>query len=276
MISEYEQNLLKEEGVIALQKRGLRGKGVTVAVVDTGVRPDDPDMRLITQVDFTGENEQSDPAGHGTQVAKLILQYAPEADLVSLRVVDRAGFVTRKRVIQALEYCINHYPKVRLVNASIGIRRRFWLWKICTFEKQCVLCRRVTELAVYPGLIVVAAAGNLGPQDDTITCPGMSIGAYTIAALLDPNFYISGEAARGPMRAGTSIAAARVTGRIALLLCAFPDLCITTLREAIKATASPISGAAPNQVGAGRGHAERTYDYVRELRKETLATPPHQ
>lgn len=276
MISEYEQNLLEEEGVIALHKRGLRGRGITVAVLDTGIRPDDPDRRLLEQVDFTGENQPNDPAGHGTQVAKLILQYAPEARLVSLRVVDSAGIVTRKRIIQALEYCIRHYPQVRLVNASIGIRRRFWLWKICTFEKQCALCRRVTELAVYPGLIVVAAAGNLGPEEDTITCPGMSIGAYTIGALLDPDFVLSGEAHRAPMRAGTSIAAARTTGMIALLLCAFPDLSITTIREAFKATATPISGAAPNQLGAGRGHAERAYEYIRKFRQAVLATPPLQ
>src|SRR4029078_11615383 len=53
--------------------KGLTGKGVTVAVIDSGVAAH-PDLagRIVARVDLTGEGSNGDPGGHGTHVAGLI------------------------------------------------------------------------------------------------------------------------------------------------------------------------------------------------------------
>ena len=74
---------------------GATGKGIRVAVVDSGVHPTNPHIggAAVTGVRIFADGEMDadfvDRIGHGTAVAAAILEKAPEVDLVAVRVFDR-------------------------------------------------------------------------------------------------------------------------------------------------------------------------------------------
>ncbi len=271
----------RDEGVDALWEKGIHGDGITVALLDSGVRKEILGDRLAWEVNLTTDKNESDLLGHGTTMCTFILGYADRAQIGSIKVVDKDGLVTRDVLISALELCADRYPKIRVVNISLGIRRRLWRWCSCTFDKPCKLCLKVNQV-VDLGLIVVAAAGNLGPGLDTITCPGMAVGAYTIGALeyipkpkwwkllrqTIPSLYYR----LGSGHSGTSVSAAMTSGGIALLLSAIPDLKINEIRKAFRITATQLN-APSHEVGAGQGHYYRTYKLLLHKRSNKPFDP---
>lgn len=270
------ESLLWEEGVVPLWQLGFQGDGVKVAVIDSGVAPDQFPDRIAWAIDLGEEGDPGDQIGHGTSISQAILQFAPHARIASIKVFARDGTLTRKAVLRALAVCLDRREEIRLVTISLSFRRRFLFWTSCTPERPCSLCSNVNA-AVDKGLIVVAAAGNLGPGMDTVTCPGyaekvFSVGAYErkppkasgrVASLLKrllPSLYQTQRA-----EAGTSLAAARTAGGIALLLSALPDLRREEVLAAMRATATAIGGK-PHETGAGVPHWYRAYTYVRYMR----------
>ncbi len=116
---------------------GLVGRGIGVAVIDSGIGSH-PDVknRVLTQVDFTGEGSR-DLYGHGTHVAGIIagsgagnrtadgsstVGMAPGAELVSLKVLsaDGSGYVSD--VIRAIDWAIANKDRfgIRVINLSLG------------------------------------------------------------------------------------------------------------------------------------------------------------
>jgi minor extracellular serine protease Vpr len=139
----------------------LTGKGVIVAVVDTGVDYTHPDLggtigpgqKVIGGYNFVDENnDPMDHDGHGTEVAGIIaangrLQgIAPDASLLAYRVVDQMGNVKSSDLIRALERASSDGADV--VNLSLG-----------TNEEIDALSSAVENL-VQSGVVVVAAIGN--------------------------------------------------------------------------------------------------------------------
>ncbi len=139
----------------------LTGKGIVVAVVDTGVDYTHPDLggtigpgqKIIGGYNFVDDNNDPiDRDGHGTEVAGIIaangrLQgIAPEASLIAYRVVDREGNVRSSDLVRALERASSE--GVNVVNLSLG-----------TKEEIDSLSYAVENL-VRSGVVVVAAIGN--------------------------------------------------------------------------------------------------------------------
>ena len=157
-----------------------RGKGVGVAVVDTGVSPHYdlvfPENRIIAFKDLLGNKEiPYDDDGHGTHVAGIIagngytshkyIGTAPCANLIVIKALDHSGNGTESDILAALQWVLNHQQKynIRVINLSLGIKSE------APYHDDTLV--KGANAAVKRGLTVVAAAGNNGPGKCTINSP---------------------------------------------------------------------------------------------------------
>jgi serine protease AprX len=177
-----------------------QGNGIAVAVIDSGVQPhvDLPSSRVLAFVDFVnGRTAAYDDFGHGTHVAGIVAGSgaasasqtptyegtAPGANIVALKVLDSTGSGKTSDVIAALEWVrANHKTyNIRVVNLSLGHP---------VFEPAgsdpLVLA---AESLVRQGIVVVAAAGNMGVNPTTglpgyggITSPANAPSVITVGA----------------------------------------------------------------------------------------------
>jgi serine protease AprX len=177
------------------KKQKLTGKGVNIAILDTGVyrHPDltRPANRIIGFKDFINHRKMPyDDNGHGTHIAGdaagngwmskgKYKSPAPEAGIVGVKVLDRNGDGYDSTIIKGIEWCIANRKrlKLRILSMSFG----------GTVNSSCAddpLCQAV-EKAIKAGLTVVIAAGNSGPRRGTIESPGTSPSAITVGAVDD-------------------------------------------------------------------------------------------
>lgn len=183
-------------GLIPYQA-GFTGKGVVVAVLDTGIDPHEdltePTNRILAWKDFVnGENSPYDDNGHGTHVAGIIAgngrysngKYrgiAPEAMLVGVKILDEEGSGRLSDVISGIEWCIDSLSalNIRAINLSIGseVQESYQADPLC----------RITSAAWEKGITVCAAAGNSGPQLGSINTPGINPVIITVGNLDDQN-----------------------------------------------------------------------------------------
>lgn len=176
---------------------GLTGKGVVIAVLDTGIDPHEdltePTNRILAWKDFVNqENSPYDDNGHGTHVAGIVAgsgrysngKYrgiAPEAMLVGVKILDEEGSGRLSDVISGIEWCIDSISalNIRVINLSIGseVQESFRTDPLC----------RVTSIAWEKGITVCAAAGNSGPSPRSINTPGINPSIITVGNLDDQN-----------------------------------------------------------------------------------------
>lgn len=226
-----------------------QGKGIVIAVIDTGCQIDHPDLKdnIIGGVNFTNDDDGEvdafqDYSGHGTHVAGIIaasnnksgiMGVAPNASLLILKVIESNGSSSNENLIAAIKYAISWRgaldERVSIINISLGGPND---------DPELSI---IINNAINNGIIIVAAAGNQGDnQEDTdeILYPGAYKGVYQIGAV-DSNSNIAHFSnsnseidflAPGinilstfPLNnyaelSGTSMAAPHVTGAIALLL----------------------------------------------------------
>jgi len=163
------------------------GKGVDVAVVDSGIAPvpgltmpgkvvNGPDISFDSQ--SKTKNAYVDNYGHGTHIAGIIAgsdgarngQYdglAPDARLLNVKVADAGGAVDVSQVIAAIDWVVQHRTdnglNVRVLNLSFG-----------TDAAQSYLndpLAYAAEVAWRNGIVVVTAAGNQGTDLGHLTDP---------------------------------------------------------------------------------------------------------
>jgi subtilisin family serine protease len=143
-----------------------QGKGITVAVLDTGAQLDHPDLKArfknVKHYDFVdddtnpserwvGQDEDNDGdademTGHGTHVSGIVVRVAPAAKIMPLRVLDTEGYGDVFTISKAIRYAWLNGAKV--INLSLG-----------SSEKSAPL-REMIGTAISKGVIVAAAAGN--------------------------------------------------------------------------------------------------------------------
>ena len=168
----------------------LTGRGVTIAVLDTGVAPVDdltaPRNRLIGFADFVnGRTKAYDDNAHGTHVAGIAAgngarsrgRYAgiaPEANLVAVKILDEKGKGSAADVLAGIQWVIDNRERygIRIANLSIGT---------ADAGSADPLVKAV-EAAWNAGIVVLIAAGNNGPAAGTITSPGISRKVITVGA----------------------------------------------------------------------------------------------
>ena len=204
-------NYPKTIGADKLWAAGITGKGVGVAVIDSGISGDVPDFEnaqgnsritanVIASPDAT---RPGDDVGHGTHVAGIIagnsfnrpagdpahgayVGIAPEADLVAIKIADDDGYSTLLDVISALEFAVEHKDalNIRVINLSVSSDTP------ASYLDDPL--DAAVEFAWHAGIVVVAAAGNRGDAADAVRyAPGndpyvISVGATDEVNTLDP------------------------------------------------------------------------------------------
>ncbi|SES95440.1 S8 family peptidase [Paenibacillus sp. NFR01] len=206
-------------GAAAVRKSlGLTGKGVRIAILDTGVYPHHdltrPANRIAGFKDLVnGRQRPYDDNGHGTHVAGDAAgnghdsrgKYtgpAPEAEIVGVKVLDRDGFGYDSTIIKGIEWCIANRKRLRLRILSLSLGGA-----ALQPPQDDLLCQAI-ERAVRCGLTVVVSAGNSGPGRGTVESPGISPSAITVGAVDDRRTVrqrddrITSYSSRGPARGG--------------------------------------------------------------------------
>jgi serine protease AprX len=193
---------------------GLKGTGVNVAVLDTGVTPvADISGRVVHSPDLSGEGTPLDSYGHGTVMAGIIAGngedsdgqrrgIAPDAGLVSVKVAGRNGAVDVSTVLQGMAW-------VSAYRQELGIRVLSLAYGTSSTQDPAVdpLNFAVQRLWAQ-GIVVVVAAGNGGPRAGTITKPGddpvvLTVGAYDDLGDARPdNDMVPAWSSRGPTAQG--------------------------------------------------------------------------
>ncbi|MFG2622525.1 S8 family serine peptidase [Streptomyces sp. NPDC048507] len=190
-------------GAPAMWRAGWTGKGVTVAVLDTGVDETHPDLRgaEVAERNFTSAPTTQDRNGHGTHVASTIAgtgalsggRYrgvAPDARILDGKVLDDDAFGAESNILSGMEWAVDQGAQI--VNMSLSTQ---------DFPETDPLedgIARLSDRALF-----VVAAGNHGPGPGTITSPGSAPEALTVGAV-DKQDRIADFSSQGPARDGTS------------------------------------------------------------------------
>jgi len=282
---------------------GLSGDGIRIAVLDTGVDAEHPDLRdrIVANTDFTGEGLE-DLNGHGTHCASAAVgtgaasngKYrgvAPGASLYAAKVLDAGGYGMTSDVMAGVDWAVEqgvHVISLSLGSAGPGDGTDA-LSEIC-------------DAAVEAGTLVLVAAGNDGPTPYTVGAPGCARLVITIGASNDQDA-VASFSSRGPTRdgrvkpdvvlpgvgivaarargtgmgtvvndyytsaSGTSMATPQGAGVCALLLEAEPDLAPAEIKARLMDTAIDL-GEDPYAQGRGR------VDAWRALQAETAPQDP--
>jgi serine protease AprX len=164
---------------VAFTQYNLTGKGIGVAVLDTGVKnvndlsgPNSQGSRIVGAVSLNAGKSTDDLCGHGTHVAGIIagngmMSAVPGArqtyygiarntNIINVRVLDQHGQGSVSSVLAGIQWCIAHKAayNIRVINLSLGHP----VGESCTTDPLC----QAVEQAWKAGIFVVCAAGNNG------------------------------------------------------------------------------------------------------------------
>lgn len=238
-----------------LQNNGWRsctGRGVKVAVIDSGIDATHPELRgkVVEAVEARVEgkrvvfeaSDEGDSAGHGTACASIAARIAPDVEFCSIKVLGPHGLGDGHAFLAGLEWAINNRYKV--INLSLGTTKPQFFAPL----------HDLLDRAYQAGCIVVAAANNL-PQPSFPSVFSSSLISVVKSADPDPfNFgFHFGEVIEltapgvnvraawpgGGYRSvtGNSFACPHIAGMVALLLEKAPDLTPFHIKSALYAIA---------------------------------------
>ncbi|MFI1722620.1 S8 family serine peptidase [Streptomyces sp. NPDC020489] len=277
-------------GAPTMWRSGYTGKGVTVAVLDTGVDQTHPDLKgvEIAQKNFSEAPDTKDRFGHGTHVASILAGsgaksggrlkgVAPDVRLLDGKVLADNGFGDTSGIVAGMQWAVDQGAKI--VNMSLGSL------DLPGVDPMEAAVARLSSKALF-----VVAAGNEGDKPSTLGTPGSAPAALTVGAV-DKQDQIADFSSRGPTldgrpkpditgpgvditaalttqreepsgegywaQSGTSMAAPHVAGAAALVLQQRPGLGGARLKALLTGSAKPNPLLNAYQQGAGRVDLER-------------------
>jgi type VII secretion-associated serine protease mycosin len=252
------------------------GSGVIVAVVDSGVAANHPDLvgQVLPGLDLVnkGGDGQQDAVGHGTTVAALIagrsddsrgvVGLAPDAKILPVRVLDaNNSYHDARTVAEGVKWAVDHKAKVINLSLGGGIGSEALAEAIdYAFQRDVVVVACVgnvsgdgapTEIwypAREPGVLAV---GAIGRGSGNPLWKGSLTGAQTV--LSAPGADITGARGKGYWHVqGTSFAAPLVTASAALIRARWPGMSAPNVVERLIRTARDI-GPVGRDAGYGYG-----------------------
>lgn len=272
-------------GASKFYHNGDYGQEVCVAIIDTGIDEHidfvTPHNRIVKFVDIINDKESPyDDNGHGTFVASVLAgsgissgkRYsgiAPKSKIISIKALESNGETGVVNILKAMQWVYDNRIKynIRVVCMSFGST---------PLDKKDPLAIGV-EVLWNSGVVVVAAAGNSGPERESIKSPGVSPKIITVGGLKDNrndvkynahNFEVAKFSSRGPVRylykpdciapavdicgakcgggyckmSGTSVATPIVAGIVALLISANPLISPDQVKVRLLGNCTPIVG----------------------------------
>ena len=233
-IQEFPWNMLMIGANLAWPQ--TQGTAVRVAVIDTGIDLDHPDLfeNIKGNINIIKSKKTGDDdSGHGTHVAGIVaavdnaigvIGVGPKIDLYAVKVLDKKGRGWLSDLIDGLNWCIDN--DIQVINMSLGS-----LQDNPSFHE-------AVRSAFQAGITLVAAAGNYGQESGEISYPARYSETIAVSSVdqlgnLDPFSSYGAEidlAAPGVdvqstlndgsyvLMSGTSMAAPHVTGTVALIL----------------------------------------------------------
>lgn len=260
--------------------KGITGKGVKVAILDTGIHDEHPALTVEKEVVYNSYiwwwEGTDDLNGHGTKVAGIIAStdstyrgVAPDADLFNVKVMNKYGYGWFSDVIKGIEWAVDNDADI--ISMSIVAPHYYSCGSYYD-----VMTLAINE-AVNQGTVVVLSGGNWGPYPGTISLLACADKAITSGSVDDndnvPDFSSRGPTSDGKVKpdlvapgvsvmttsndnlfkplSGTSSATPHISGVVALLLDANPTLTPAEIKETLKSTAVDL-GLDKNTQGAGR------------------------
>ncbi|WP_443333264.1 S8 family peptidase [Streptomyces sp. CB01580] len=186
-------------GTPAAWKAGYTGKGVKIAVLDTGVDDTHPDLKgqVLEAKNFSTSSDAKDRYGHGTHVASIATGtgaksggkfkgVAPDAKLLAGKVLDDNGFGDDSGILAGMEWAVAQGADV--VNLSLGGGDT---------PEVDPLEAAVNKLSADKGVLFAIAAGNEGDDPGTVGSPGSADAALTVGAVDDKD-QLADFSSRGP------------------------------------------------------------------------------
>jgi len=236
------------------------GKGVTVAVIDSGVDGSHPDLvgQVLPGIDLVRRSGDGrvDPVGHGTTVAALIagrsdddegvVGLAPKAKILPIRVLDEKNTYHDTLVVaNAVRWAVDH--GARVINLSLGVRDVVVV--ACTGNRTKSDPPDVWYPAREPGVLAVAGlerdtdelwSGSVTGVETALAAPATGL----IGAKPGPGYWLV---------QGTSFAAPMVAATAALIRSRFPDLSAANVVNRLISTARDLGPAGrDDSFGFGR------------------------
>ncbi|MFF0267708.1 S8 family serine peptidase [Kribbella sp. NPDC004536] len=277
-------------GAPAAWAAGATGRGVRVAVLDSGVDLGHPDLapRIVATKSFVAGEDVVDRNGHGTHTASTVAGtgaasdgkergVAPDADLIVGKVLGDSGSGPISGIIAGMEWAART-EHAKVINMSLGTPA----WH----TQDDPLSQAVNELSAETGALFVIAAGNSGSSAYSVSSPGTAEAALTVGAVdgsdqladfssvgprmmddgLKPDLTAPGvdvlaarsqymnDGGEGYYRtdSGTSMAAPHVAGAAVLLAAQHPDWTGQQLKDALMSTSKLTPAYTPYQAGTGR------------------------
>lgn len=258
---------------------------VGIAILDSGINANhiDFDNRVVAFKDFVNDkNYPYDDNGHGTHVAGIACgsgkasrgKYkgiAPTTNIIALKVLDKEGKGKSENVIKALEWVVSNKMQynIRVVNISFGT--------VASDDNIDDKLIKMIENVWDENIVVVAAAGNLGPSVGSVTIPGTSKKIITVGCVDDSDMEGGKRnySGRGPTsecivkpeilaygnrimscglykngyvrKSGTSMAAPYVAGAIARCIAKYPRLQPVEIKMKLRDTAIRINAPKEKQ-----------------------------
>jgi subtilisin family serine protease len=242
-----------------------KGDGIRVAVIDSGVDAEHPDLAGVVAESFNAAASPPQPHAHGTAVAALIAAHgrlmgaAPQARILAVRAFDPKGGSaqgTSFAILKGIDWAAAH--GARVINMSFA-------------GPPDPAAHRALEAAHKKGIVLIAAAGNAGPKSPplypaadpeviAVTATDAHDGLLPVAnrgrhiAVAAPGVDLLVAIPNGgyEVSSGTSYSAAEVSGIAALLLQHKPALTPDKLRGVLLATAKDLGPIGrDDQFGAG-------------------------